>query len=64
MFKKNPLTTIGGVLAAVGAVLGHTPNPLTSIIGMCLSAAGLVLLGGGAKDFNVTGVAKPENPIP
>lgn len=55
MFSKNPLPLIGGILAAIGGVLTTMSDPTWSMIGKILGAVGLVLLGGTAKPFNVTG---------
>lgn len=52
---RNWKTTIGGVLSAIG--LGLTANPHAGLhtAGVVLAAVGSLLMGGAAKDHNVTG---------
>lgn len=48
---KNWKTTVGGIMAAVGGVLINTnPTGWVNILGQVLSAVGLLLVGGSAKD--------------
>ena len=55
---KNWLTSIGGVMIAVGMLLARTDDPLVKSTGVALEAVGAVMLGFAAKDFNTTGVGK------
>lgn len=48
--KKNLKTTLGGILAAVGLVLGAKPNPLVAAVGQAVGAIGALLLGASAQD--------------
>jgi urea transporter len=50
----SPLTTIGGILAAIGAVLQAMSDPVWHTIGACLAAVGLALLGASARDNKTT----------
>lgn len=59
---KNWMPTIGGLLAAIGGVLATNDNATISIVGKIVGAIGLVLLGGSAKQFNVTGGSVPQTP--
>lgn len=53
---KNWKTTVGGILAAVGSYLVNSNQTgWINILGQVCSAVGLLLLGGAAKDKNVTG---------
>ncbi len=52
---KNWKTSLGGIFASVGLILSTNDEPLFSGIGKILEGAGLLLLGLGAKDHNVTG---------
>lgn len=47
---KNPLTTVFGLLAAVGAAVAHFVPGLVGEIGTLVSIAATALLGGTAKD--------------
>lgn len=52
---KNWKTTIGGTVAALGTVLSASDNHTHKIIGLIATGLGMLLLGGAAKDNNVTG---------
>lgn len=52
---KSWKTTIGGVLSAAGVAMQASDNGTVKLIGAILGAVGLILLGGSAKDNNVTG---------
>ena len=52
---KNWMPTLGGILIAVGGILATNSNATVSLIGKIAAAIGAVLLGGSAKQFNVTG---------
>lgn len=47
---KNPLTTIFGLLAAIGAAVAHFIPGVAGEIGTLVSIASTALLGGTAKD--------------
>jgi len=51
---KSWKTTLGGCLAALGVYFTNQPG-WQGILGQVLSAVGLLLIGGSAKDSNVTG---------
>lgn len=50
----NWMPTLGGILAAIGTCLKGNDDPLVNTIGEICSAVGLLLLGGSARQFNVT----------
>lgn len=52
---KNWKTTLGGILSAAGVSMQASNDNTVKIIGGVIAAVGLLLLGGGAKDRNVTG---------
>lgn len=52
---KSWKTTLGGLLAASGIALQTSDNATIKTIGVVLGVVGTLLLGGGAKDNNVTG---------
>jgi poly(3-hydroxyalkanoate) synthetase len=52
---KNWKTTIGGILAATGTAMQASDNQTVKVLGYVLGGIGLLLLGGAAKDKNVTG---------
>ena len=52
---KSWKTTIGGILAAAGTAMQASDNATVKLIGQIAGVIGLVLLGGAAKDSNVTG---------
>lgn len=66
--SKSPVTTWGGVVAALGALvvaLGEAlGNPKVAAAGATLTALGTLVLGFGARDHGVTseaaGLVKPE----
>jgi hypothetical protein len=43
-------TSFGGLLSAVGTIIMNVPDPTTHLIGSCMSAAGVALLGAAAAD--------------
>ena len=47
---KNWKTTLSGLVAAIGAYLAQSDNPLTLLVGQILSTIGLILLGNHAAD--------------
>lgn len=53
-------TSLGGVLASIGAVMTTMTTEPYHTIGVCLAAVGALLLGVAAKDFNVTGGTKHQ----
>lgn len=52
---RNWKTTLGGCLAAIGVYFQNQAG-WQSIVGQVLSAIGLLLVGGAAKDHDVKGV--------
>jgi len=46
---------LGGLLAASGTALQASDDVMFKIVGYAIGAIGLLLLGGFAKDNNVTG---------
>lgn len=50
---KNWITTVGGVLAAVGTIASQAVPAPYSWIPALIAAIGSAMIGGGAKDFNV-----------
>ena len=57
---KNWKTTVGGALAALGTLLSGSDNPTHKTIGQIVGGVGLLILGLGAKDKNVTGGTTPQ----
>ena len=57
---NNYLTTIGGILAAIGIAASQVPSIPEEYrwIPALLGAAGAVMLGGTAKDFNTHSTVK------
>lgn len=53
---KNWKTTLAGLLAAVGTYLVNSQVGWANVIGQVCQLAGVVLIGGLAKDHSVTGV--------
>jgi len=51
----NWKTTLGGILSAAGTYLTNSTSGWLHIVGQVLTMVGLLLLGGMAKDHNVTG---------
>lgn len=62
---KSWRTTLGGVLLAIGAFFVTQDFDFAVIIGQVINALGALLLGGSARDNNVSseeaGAAKPAN---
>lgn len=56
----NWKTSLGGVLAALGAALSQNGDTTIKSIGGVLAALGALLMGLAAKDFNVTGGTKQQ----
>lgn len=52
---KSWKTTLGGCLAAIGTYLTNSQTGWLNVVGQVAQAIGLLLLGGAAKDRNVTG---------
>lgn len=59
---KNWKTTLGGVLTASGIAMQASDNGTTKIIGVVTGIIGSLLLGGSAKDSNVTGGTTAQTP--
>ena len=57
---KSWLTSLGGILVAIGTPLAAANDPNIKLIGVVIGAIGALILGIGAKDFNVTGGTKPR----
>ena len=57
---KNWITTVGGILTAVGASLITQEDPTLRLIGQVLSVLGPLVLGWAAKQYNVTGGSIPQ----
>jgi len=55
---KNWKTSLGGILAAAGLAMIESPDETIKVIGKFVEAAGLFLIGFGAKDHNITGNGK------
>ena len=59
---KNWITTVGGILAAVGTIASQAPIPAPyKFIPALIAALGTAMIGGGAKDFNVHSTAEEVN---
>jgi len=54
------MTSVAGILAAVGLGLSQMDNPTIKLIGQIMSVVGTALLGLAAKQFNVTGGSVPQ----
>lgn len=52
---KNWKTTVGGILSAAGIGLAGGGSGTLHIVGTILASVGALLMGGAAKDSNVTG---------
>ena len=52
---KSWKTSLGGILAALGFAMTESPDETIKAIGKVLEALGLLIVGFGAKDFNVSG---------
>lgn len=57
---KSWKTTLAGVLAAAGTYMSESQTGWLHIVGQVLTGVGLLLLGGTAKDSNVTGGTKQQ----
>lgn len=57
---KNWLTTLGGILTAIGAGLIIQEDATVKVIGQILSITGPIILGWAAKQYNVTGGSIPQ----
>lgn len=57
---KSWMTSLGGLLTAIGAACMQSNDATVVIIGRVLSFVGPVLLGLAAKDFNVTGGTRQQ----
>ena len=53
---KNWMTTLAGIITAVGVALLQNEDATLKLIGQVLSVVGPLILGWAAKDFNKTGV--------
>jgi hypothetical protein len=52
---KNWKTTLGGILSAAGIGMAGSGNGTMHIVGTIIASVGALLMGGAAKDNNVTG---------
>ena len=57
---KNWKTTIGGLLTAIGLSVGASEDPKCHLIGTIVAGIGALIIGGAAKDKNVTGGTTPQ----
>jgi hypothetical protein len=57
---KNWITTVGGLLTAIGASLILQEDPTLKLIGQICSIIGPLVLGWAAKQYNVTGGSVPQ----
>lgn len=55
---KNWMTSLGGIMMAIGTSLNQSDDATMKLIGGVMAAVGALLLGIAAKDFNVTGGTK------
>lgn len=57
---KNWKTTVSGIIAAAGLAMQASNDSIVKVIGLILAALGTAMIGGSAKDNNVTGGTKPQ----
>lgn len=57
---KSWKTTIGGIVTAAGVSMQASDNATVKLIGLILAGLGAIIIGGSAKDSNVTGGTKQQ----